>query len=1100
MKVSKTSRASKPVQPVMPTTEERSQTATTETIPPLVSSTPAFTPPTAIIPPSAATLQSTPSTIPIAAIQPMPKSSESFKPSEEANTPSYPEKPTFVQPKAVSQSPKISPSSIPNPSPSVTTTKPVQLGYTNYGCYMYSVPVYSAFQPVSYPAMVQPNQASTKSNQPNSAEIVYPIVQSKDGTSITSDGVTNEKPIQPHHEEEKSQTDFEEQFMPKVIPAVTETSNSESHENRLETINSPAPIITTALNKDANKKVTPERYSLKTSIPISKIDMKCVSSPSESLQSTLPKKTAFNPAFHAPKPDMKMEIQSNVLLNDKNLEPSVPVSTNSIGTLITAAEVINQAETQFRKPESKQDCAEQNKDQSCIQSVNSLPPRTIFNPINLEAMKPNFSQPQDRAHNEKKNQILLIQNKNSTSQKMLLAIQQQNPQALHQRTSIEQKNSQAPSRPSSQTKKCKEEVVNENSTSSKVVSLKRMHQEDCDENDFENLITENQIYGNKIVVKEKSQGTLQEQDIKNKQKIEKSSQPQTNNVVFQPNIVYLSNVQFPANVMMIKNNIKINNESTKNNTSLTDSNHTAETPANTDIKVKHSASRNIQDSKEIHVMKSINSVVQKLGTKTSKADLVFQTPNPKVMMNPQILCQVPMIIDRDKLNQHVLSHDGTKCIDSPIDDSKKTDTSKPNDNVFIACQVDSKLQPKILITNIRSKSKVIEEVSSLDLYEKRKRLRRLKHLTHRDGKESKKMTGPPEDTTNNIITPDKIVVEICYEFIAQKSDNEEIESESDYEDDDIYFYSKIMEDYGHTSESHQEKEKFLACLRLATFKDYEEREMDRKERILQKDAVASAYITAGRLDCLTPNDSSFYKINSSENEDNNIPRFLEENGAIQQQKQAFLARLRLTTVSKRDRDGYEKIWREIIKERRRRERPPESFQTKQRKLEIANLNLDTSGQLKLLTEIKNQVNENNNLIKKKIDSYTNAGESIKVLAEKNFSELNRLSKIADISVKHYSGQDARKRDLNPGFDSENIQAARPKLYTHINVPNIYKNRISDVDASKDESKCNIEEFKDGEKFRDASCQASTSHWLGLESFIKSYKEYEAGRLNMKKIL
>lgn len=136
--------------------------------------------------------------------------------------------------------------------------------------------------------------------------------------------------------------------------------------------------------------------------------------------------------------------------------------------------------------------------------------------------------------------------------------------------------------------------------------------------------------------------------------------------------------------------------------------------------------------------------------------------------------------------------------------------------------------------------------------------------------------------------------------------------------------------------------------------------------------------------------------------------------------------------------------------------------------------------------------ENNNLIKKKIDSYSDAGDSIKILAEKNFSELNRLSKMADISVKHFSGQDTKKRDLTPGFDSENIQVAKPVAnYVPINVPNIYKTRLSETGNRPEETKA--EDAKDdGAKFREASCQTSNNSWPGVEVFTKSYKEYDAG--------
>ncbi|CAH3941593.1 unnamed protein product [Pieris brassicae] len=1064
----------------MPTTDDRAQ-QTADSMPNV--SAPSLTP-------MLSTVQSVPSTIPIATIQPMPKSSEPLKPPDD--TTSFPEKPTFVPPKSISQSPKISPSSIPNPSPSATTTKPVQLGYANYGCYMYSVPVYSAFQPVSYPVLVQPNNNNKPvTDQPTATEVVYP--QTRDGT-LSAEGKVEEKFPETIPGETKSQTDFEENFTPKVIPAKIETKIPEGIKSKIDSVNdnlnSPGPI-SSPMFKDPNKKPTSERFSLKTSIPISKIDMKCVTNTSDSLQSSQLKKP-FNPAFHNSKVDTpKIEIQSNVLINEKKLK-DVPGSTNSISTLITAAEVINQAETQFRKPDVKTD-EEQNKDvcKTSMLPPNIIPSRTIFNPINLDSITPKFTSPsQERKNDQKSNQLLLIQNKNSSNQKMLLAIQQQSPQLPLQRSGVDQKNLQTPSRQSSQAKKCKEELDNENETSSKVVSLKRMHQDDCDENDFENLITENQIYGNKIVVKEKSQGTLQEQEIKNKNKVDKAILPTSKNLVLQSNFVYLSNVQFPANVMMTKNN-KVNNETIKPsvneikpNADISKINNNIESVANTSI------TKTTQENKEIPILRN-NNLNQKLPSKNSNTDTVI--PNSKVIMNPQIVYQVPMIIERDnQLNQNIIGRDGTKFVESK-NEAQKIEKNRPNDKVFIACQMDSKLQPKLLITNIRAKLNATEEVSSLDLYEKRKRLRRLKHLTNRDSKEPKKNLIPSEEVENHIITPEKIIDEISNEFYNKKSDRDDIESGSEYEDDDIINYENIIKDFSSITKNNcHDKKLFLENFRLTTFKDYKEREMDRQERSIKKDAIASAYITAGRIDCLTA-ENNCYERKREESNDHTVPKFLEESGVIQQRKQTFLSRLKLTPVTKKTRDGYEKIWQEVLKERKRREKPSENSQTKQRRLEGDNLNLGTSDQLKLLHEIKNQVNENNNLIKKRLDFHTEAGDSIKILAEKNFSELNRLSKMADISVKIFSRQDTRKRDLTPGFDSENIQVTKPVAnYTPIKVPNIYKTRVSETITNTEETKPQ-EMMDDGEKFRDASCQVSNNYWPGVETFIKSYKEYDAAR-------
>lgn len=170
-----------------------------------------------------------------------------------------------------------------------------------------------------------------------------------------------------------------------------------------------------------------------------------------------------------------------------------------------------------------------------------------------------------------------------------------------------------------------------------------------------------------------------------------------------------------------------------------------------------------------------------------------------------------------------------------------------------------------------------------------------------------------------------------------------------------------------------------------------------------------------------------------------------------------------------------------------------------------------------MTEIKKSVNENNNLIKKRLDSSENEnleGDSIHTLAEKNISELNRLSKMADRSVKMITRQDTRKRDLNPGFDSENIQKPVPKVekpfhnYPQINIPNISKiislksqdqttsQSVTSQATSMDEpqnSAAGQEIFDSTDKTKDFGCQVDEPmQWSMMDVIFRNYREYEAG--------
>lgn len=775
---------------------------------------------------------------------------EPFKPTDDPKP--FIDKPAFLPSKPVPHSPKISPSSIPNPSPSVSTHKPMDPGYPNYGGYLYSIPGYSAFQPISYPGILQPTPTPMQTDAPTDF-VPFPSLKE----------TTENKTVEVKAPEEttkidtpKPQTDFEEQFTPEIIPALTvpDVDKTQINESKMcitsLTQGSGATVTIPSQTKSQDlKKKLPERFSLKTSIPISKIDMKCVNSPDPTFQNatTKTKKPAtFNPAFQSTKSDAgpKVEIQSNIVIKTAPKEPEVAPTTetksaqNNINTLLNAAEAISKSESQFRKPEPKTDVINEVKDPPAS-SQNFTPPtataRPLFNPINLDT-KVNFPN-KTEGNFEQKNQILFIQNKNSTNPKMLLTIQQQNPQVLLQRTNFDSKNLQAPSRLSSQNKKCKDELV-ENGTSSKVVALKRLHQENCDENDFENLITENQIYGNKIVVKEKSQGTQQEQDIKNKKFVEKPTLADAKNVVLQPNFLYLSNVQFPANLMMIKNNTKVNqmdtNSTKANKVSPNENKVTNEVSTMTTTNdVKSPKTQNATASKDIHVLKSSNNVLQTLSNKSNKSDLVFQAPHQKVIMNSQIVYQVPMIVDKDnKLTQPFINNEYSKIINQNKKDTKSD--QKPNDKVFIACpyQVDTKLQPKIVITNIRPKISKVEEISSLDIYEKRKRIRRLKYLSHREAKEQKidsnlnntKKVQDKVDNLRNIITPDKMKAEICKEFSKTKATVEEgsSDSESDYGEDELVEYNSIIKEYGtHKERCDRDKIEFLAQFRLATHDAYQ---------------------------------------------------------------------------------------------------------------------------------------------------------------------------------------------------------------------------------------------------------------------------------------
>lgn len=747
------------------------------------------------------------------------------------------EKPAFRLPKPVaSHPPKISPSSIPNPSPSISTTKSPETGFPNYGSYLYSIPGYSAFQPVSFSSVVQPHSGPVIAEATKPDFLPFSPDTAKE--PVGEDRLVINEDVKPNVNPSKQQ-DFEEHFTPEIVQAAQnpETHSKTQTESKMNitslTQGSGATVtIPNQVNKNSRKK--PERFSLKTSIPISKIDIKCVTSSVDTFQNST-KKPVFNPAFQkeiVEKP--KVEIQSNIVIKtatkqtDVKEKPAVVSPNNSINTLINAAEAINKIDNQFRASEIKTDVSSQPTTVKKPPSPNLQPApavvqRPMFNPLNLE--KPNFPlKPPEGGFNEQKNQILYVQNKNITNPKMTLQ-NPKNPQVLLKRTNFDSKNLQAPSRLSNQSRKVKE-VVADKATSSKVVALKRLHQDNGDENDFENLITENQIYGTKIVVKEKSQGVKQEQDLKAKGK-DKQTQSDTKNVVLQPSYVYVSNVQFPANLIMIKPNSKTcqttdsyktkvspsENQTTEVTTTVTNNNDTTTTIKN--------CKPQIVTTNDIHILKTSN-VLQTLSNNNNmKPEIV--AANPKILMNPHVTYQaIPDANNKNQIRREIPS-----VMEAKKDLPKLIEIKGTEKKIFFACQykVDSKLATKLVITNLKPKlATKVEVVSTLDIYARRKRLRRLKYLSNNNKDipklEIRKLQDKAMISTKNIITPDKMKAEIFKEFANTKSkfNTYNNESDSDYGEEELSEYNSIIEEYGPSDL--KTKVEFFAGLRLATHDSY----------------------------------------------------------------------------------------------------------------------------------------------------------------------------------------------------------------------------------------------------------------------------------------
>ncbi|KAL4717740.1 hypothetical protein ACJJTC_000889 [Scirpophaga incertulas] len=1060
-----------------------------------------------------------------------PKAAESYKPPEDANH--LLQKHAYLpQLNPIPLSPKISPSSIPNPNPSVATAKQAE---PNYNSYLYSVPGYSAFQPVAYPGAKQVNPGTTLEFKQNHEFVQNPQVTSQESVTEEKRPETKMTPESQQRQVDlpKNQPSFEKINSPDIIPTRLSLESGKKSECMMSitslTQGSGATVtIPSQFDAHVPKLNTPDRFPLNTTnVTGNKVEVKSVSNhrcetvTSNSMLKKLPNGQVYYNQNNEITP--KIEIQSNIVIKNAQVEArktdKIKQNTN-ISSLINAAETINKTDTNFKIPEPKSDVYSGFNDTSLLyqSQISNTIQRPLFNPINIES-KNQLSQNKlvDSLSNEQKNQILLIPNKNNVATpKMLFTIQQQSQQVLLQKNNIESKNLPAPSRLPVQTKKSKEEIINDNESSSNVVAFKRLHQENSDENDFENLITENQIYGNKIVVKEKSQGTSQEQDIRNKNK---TVQNDTKNVVLQPNILYLSNVKFPANLMVIKDNSKtpaqINDTAKINKTNEGKSTDTDIELNNTEslsnTAVKDVKIQNTPGNKELHIVNSNNNVVHTLSNKNHKADFVFQATNQKVIMNPQIVYQVPMIIDPESnINQtSFINMDCPSFVNQNINFPKTYEKTKINDKLFIACpyQMDSKLQPKIVITNAQATLPQSEELSCLDMYEKRRRIRR-QQKSYKELKEGKK-TQDKTESRNIIITPETMTAEISMQLENTKFIPEDFvsDSESDYGDDEISEYTTILDESVDKIEDTEEKIEFMSALQLATPEIYKEQELVRMEKVLKHDAVARAYIDAGRLDL------AFGDSLTNSHEPNNEPLSVsptipidcyikeQETGIIMKKKRTFFSQLKLHNVSKHYTKGYGTTWRKILKHRKedRSESDNKDITSKQ-------FDENVSGQLRILTEIKKSVNDNNNLIKMWLDSNNIEpdGDSIKELAEKSFSELSRLSIMADNSIKLFSGQDTQKTDVNINIYGDSVANLTYKFerpYTSLNIPNV-TNRILMKTLDQEQNFASSTQMthsctnvvKQTENIKDdMSYQDETTACWSLGETIRRYKEFDAGR-------
>lgn len=157
------------------------------------------------------------------------------------------------------------------------------------------------------------------------------------------------------------------------------------------------------------------------------------------------------------------------------------------------------------------------------------------------------------------------------------------------------------------------------------------------------------------------------------------------------------------------------------------------------------------------------------------------------------------------------------------------------------------------------------------------------------------------------------------------------------------------------------------------------------------------------------------------------------------------------------------MWKTTIKERKKRNGSSALLQYYEQLSETENkvFNLEnnkdntidshTRDQLEIMTEIKKSVSENNNLIKRAIDNLyhpTNSNSEdclIPSLAEKNFSEISKLSNMANRSLKMFARSQNIKNNILEGSYSDTLTKIRSQNEeTSFNVDPVSKFNIPNV--------------------------------------------------------
>lgn len=837
----------------------------------------------------------------------------------------------------------ISPSSIPNPNPS---TLGKQLVYPAYGTYItYPIQGFAPFQTIQYPGVnplqiqqdngtfiINMDQGATSATLTNDPEKNNTQINIDNEQITSTDASTNIPRESDRFQDNSTQIGVSKNLLvapteldkaAKSMPVNKEDKSCSANivSDKKSAYHKLNPVPNTRVGKlvpllkptvtQTNK--VDNVFSLKTSIPISKIDMRSINSHNDvGTSKTMPAKTSGNEMIEINEPQssqilglesnkgqlesqkqmfLKMDNKQNFFLQNNAVMHPQSIIKMPVASDMDPSEEISDTGASFRGQignslanqgirENTFIVTAQNNQFNMGTHVSNFNPVRSFNETTNVCARTNrplmttrpFSDKysidaskgiinlQDSNSKEMKKKYLIVPSSHLTNQ-LVLAISskpsQTNSILISKGMVQDESNISNPVQSSPLLTASKEGVqivATSTETNSKVVALKRLHQDNYDENDFENLITENQIYGNKIVIKEKSHPIASKNcNIPSPQpkRIVQNGNPllevTTNpKLVVQPNYLYMSNINLQPN-----HNFMLLNKSIGNNQLIP----TEETklPGKTDIiqfgdktdcinqtvpqtKVMVSAqtfrtvnpvTHAVSFVKENNTMEpnKHGTVLQSLLNKSNVKVCEASPQNINQIVNNQLVYQVPFFLD----NNNGVQQRRVNLVKPAFFNSELAMLLTKPANHFLdwkknaTMTAEIKLEPESIVKNepISDRNDLMqtlnggridsegEVISSIDLAEKRKILREKRKMLARDKNPIQSL--PEKENCNSLREHERFLGSHYY----YSDGDSDLQSDEDVETNK----NKFMKNHAMLLDTGQVKLEFLNVFGLTTKKE-----------------------------------------------------------------------------------------------------------------------------------------------------------------------------------------------------------------------------------------------------------------------------------------